>query len=81
MAQPRTPMAMPNRNSESRNGNSAAPKARNDRPNQPVARASMTARPIALVAMLESTRPVRYSGIVSGEEKTFRKLRNQTSSI
>src|SRR5512147_313234 len=37
-------------------------------------------RPMRLVAMLESTRPHRYSHIESGVAKILRKLRDQTSS-
>ena len=37
-------------------------------------------RPIVLVAMLEATRPTRYSAIDSGVANRFRKLRDHTSS-
>src|ERR1700722_11026642 len=40
----------------------------------------MVTRPTELVAMLESTSPLIYSEIESGVAKTFKKLRDQTSS-
>ena len=45
-----------------------------------VARMSMITNPTELVAMLESTRPLRYSEMESGVAKIFRKLRDHTSS-
>src|SRR6185437_15550597 len=52
----------------------------NDRPNTRVASRIITTRPTELVAMLEKTRPLTYSGIESGVAKMLRKLRVQTSS-
>ncbi len=54
---------MPNRNSTSTNGTAAAPYAKNESPNTPIASASMTTSPTVLVAMLVATSPVTYSEI------------------
>jgi hypothetical protein len=40
----------------------------------------MTINPTALVAMLDSTSPLKYSVTDSGVENRFRKLRDHTSS-
>ncbi len=40
----------------------------------------MTIKPTEPLAMLESTKPPRYSGIESGVAKMLRKLRDHTSS-
>src|SRR3954463_3795809 len=53
---------------------------KNDRPNTVVASKIIATRPSELVAMLEITSPLTYSGIESGVAKMFRKLRVQTSS-
>src|SRR3954462_13628786 len=79
-AAPTPPSAMPNRKSTKRNGTSSRPYEANERPNTADASTSMTRRPTALVAMLERTRPARYSEIFSGEAKKLRKLRDHTSS-
>src|SRR6185369_9137717 len=77
---PTMPRAMPQMNSTRKNGTSINPYTKNDRPKMPVARITMTASPIKLVRMLESTSPARYSGIDSGVANKFRKLRDHTSS-
>src|SRR5579864_61398 len=53
---------------------------KNDNPNTKVAKRIITTRPTELVAMLEMTKPLTYSGIESGVAKMLRKLRVQTSS-
>src|SRR6266498_964796 len=75
-----TPSAIPKTNSTSRNGTSASPYERKERPNTADESASITASPIALVATLASTSPATYSGMDSGEANRLRKLRDQTSS-
>ena len=72
---------MPKRNSTSTNGaSSGAVRERATARTTAVASTSITTSPTALVAMLESTSPVRYSEIDSGVAKMLRKLRDQTSS-
>jgi len=59
---------------------SIRPWVKNDRPKTMVDRRSMTMSPTELVAMLESTRPLRYSEMESGVAKILRKFRDHTSS-
>src|SRR5215471_6618743 len=74
------PSAIPNRKSARRNGASRAPYTKKERPKTILANTSITSSPTELVAIAASTKPVMYSDIESGLAKTFKKLRDHTSS-
>src|SRR5438552_139750 len=78
---PKMPSAIPNKNNTRRNETTASPKPKKGRPKTVVARRSITASPTMLDAVLDSTRPLTYSVIDSGDAKIFRKLRDHTSSM
>src|SRR5271167_3498570 len=76
-ALPRMSSAMPHINSTRKNGKHQPV---DERPKSVAARTTITTSPTELVAILESTRPLRYSEMESSVAKIFRKFRDHTSS-